>query len=449
MQASARILLLLGIAGIALLAGCGGSSATSLPGQGGGPTPQPTVINVQFTSSSIMPAAVATQVGTGAWTATTLQNGQFTISVPSGTQNYAYAYACTPYPSTKTGTVVTNETQEFIREQSVQDGTSVTALSSCSNFSTATTQTPNTVTLNVNATTIPNTAYILVESSLGGGFINGNSGTASMSLVNGTSDFAVIAEDKTFNPLATYILRSQTIPGQINSGNPVIFNTGDEITTVPVTYQNAPSGWGPPGLFSLYFLSGGIGFEVTQHQPSLGNFAYDAVPASQQQSGDYYLVEASVNAQTTLATVGTYIETPVTSPQTTSFAFPAPLPTSDAAPTAAAWPTFNIAYPGFSDTSLTSTGAFGSMQWPPYSQTNPPQSIYYLDIDATSTYLNGAATLTVPDLSTVPGFAPAPSSGTSVSWFSGVYGQNYPVVSPAPISSKRAYAEIDGTYTAP
>ncbi len=452
-QVSIKILLLLGIAGAALLAGCGGSSATSLSGQGGGggTNPQPTIITVQFPAGSTLPTAVATQVGTGAWTAATLQNGQFTISVPSGTQNYSYAYACAPSLYESNGTVETDAVQEFILEQSVQDGTSVTAYFHCNSPSTATTQTLNTVTLNVDATAIPNTANIIVQSSLGYQSIPGNSGTVSMGLVNGTSNFAVIAADKHFNPLATYILRSQTIPGQINGGNPVVFNAGDELSAVPVTYQNSPSGWGPPYLFALYFTSGGIGIDVSVPQTLSGSTAYDAVPASQQQSGDFYYLAASINGQTQtgIATVSTYVETSATSPLTTSFAFPAPLPTSDAAPTAATWPTFNIAYPGFSDTSLTSTGTYGFMQWLPDSSSNPPKFIYALNISATSTYLNGATTFAVPDLSAVPGFLSAPSSGTSVYWLAGVYGQNFSFVSPAPTNNKNSQATISGIYTAP
>lgn len=458
-QASVRILLLLGIAGTALLAGCGGTAASST-GQGGGTgggggttSSQPTSISVQFTSSSIMPTTVATQVGTGTWTAATLQNGQFTISVPSGTQNYAYAYVCAPYVSANNGTVATNMTQEYIYQQSVQDGTSVTEPSGC--YSTPGTQSTNTTTpttLNVDATAIPNTTSIEMVGTLGGGLILGDSGTTSMNLLSGTSDFIVAAEDANYNPLAVDILRSQTIPGQINGGNPIVLTSVNATSSISVTYQNVPSGWGSPTLLGNFATADGIDIFVTPLQYPVGS-VYHAIPTAQLQSGDFYTFYTGVYGQATYSqlaysVVGSVINTPATSPPT-SFAFAAPLPASDAAPTAAALPTFNIGYPGFSDTSLTSTGAYAGMQWPTYLSTNPPQAIYSLVINATSTYLNGAITLTVPDLSAVPGFIVAPSSGTGVGWDAGAYGENYPVVVPAPTNSKYSYAENEGTYTTP
>lgn len=468
-QGCARLLLLLGIAGAALLTGCGGSSASSTgqgtsgtggtgssggTGSGGTSTAQANSISVQFSSGGgAIPVAVATQVGSGAWTATTLQNGQFTISVPSGTQNYAYAYVCAPYVSQSNGTVTTNETNEYIYEQSVQDGTSVTVPSGCFVIpSTPPASEETAVTLNVDATAIPNTTFIGISSTLGAGSISGTSGTAPMNVLSGTSNFIVEAMDNSFDPLAVAILRSQTIPGQLNGGNPVVLSAANATTSTTVTYQNIPNGWGSPYLFANFFTSDGVGLIVTPLQFSSGDMYY-AIPTSQVQSGDYYSFSLVINSApttplNTYSAVGSIINTPATSAPT-SFAFPAPLPASDAAPTAAALPTFNVAYPGFSDTSLTSTGVYGSIQWPTYVSNNPPQSIYSLVVNATSTYLNGATTLTVPNLATVPGFISAPSSGTGVSWYAGAYGESYPIVSPAPTTSKYSYALLVGTYTAP
>ncbi len=96
-----------------LVTGCGGGSTNSGLGTGGGggtgtggggSTSQPTAIQVQFTQSSginsaAVPASVATQIGSGNWTAATLSNGTLTISIPAGTKNYALAFVC---PTTTT-----------------------------------------------------------------------------------------------------------------------------------------------------------------------------------------------------------------------------------------------------------------------------------------------------------------------------------------------------------
>jgi hypothetical protein len=71
---------------LACLAGCGGSSGSG----------KPTTVTYTFTGPA--PTAVATQIGSGAYTQATLASGQLTLSVPSGETNFSIAYLC-PSPT--------------------------------------------------------------------------------------------------------------------------------------------------------------------------------------------------------------------------------------------------------------------------------------------------------------------------------------------------------------
>jgi len=73
-----------------LLAGCGGSSGGNGGGGGGGGNPT----EVTFTFAGGTPNAVATQIGSGAYTQATVESGQLTLSIPGGETNYSVAYMC-------------------------------------------------------------------------------------------------------------------------------------------------------------------------------------------------------------------------------------------------------------------------------------------------------------------------------------------------------------------
>ncbi len=64
------------------------------------------------------PMAVATQIGSGAYTQATLTSAKLTISVPSGETNFSVAYLC---PSPTAGPFIN---QEYINQASTLDGTS-------------------------------------------------------------------------------------------------------------------------------------------------------------------------------------------------------------------------------------------------------------------------------------------------------------------------------------
>jgi hypothetical protein len=418
------------LATLSLCTGCGGGSTSGGGGTGGtgggGGTSQPTTIQVQFTQSSasnssvVVPTAVATQVGTGSWTAATLSNGTLTISIPAGTQNYAFAFVC---PAVKYATYQNNTSytipysQEYIEELTVQDSAGPIDQFYCTSTNTSNPPSTTAVTLNVDASAIQNATQVGILSSLGSGFLQQNTGTVSMNLTSGTSDFLVYALDQQENILAMQRLHSQTIPGSLNGGNPVVLTASDETTVEPVTFQNAPAN-SNTNVFSLFLTSSGLGLTVWDENTNYQLIdAYRGMPADVVESGDFYSISGTastaINSSTAEVSEQTSsITTPTTGP--VSLTLPPPLPTSDANNinfTANTMPTFNITYGGFSNSSLTYLSDGGRITWTQESSTNTPQAEFVISVTASAAYLNSATTLSIPDVSAIPGFIAAPGSG--------------------------------------
>ncbi|MGA9069212.1 MAG: hypothetical protein WB424_03085, partial [Terracidiphilus sp.] len=83
---------------IVLLSGCGGSSN----GGGGCATPAScpctncggNSTTVTYTFSGSTATAVATKIGSGAWTQASLESNTLSLSIPNGTTDYSVAYVC-------------------------------------------------------------------------------------------------------------------------------------------------------------------------------------------------------------------------------------------------------------------------------------------------------------------------------------------------------------------
>ena len=323
----------------------------------------------------------------------------------------------------------------------------------CTSTGTSNSSATNAVTLSVDASAIPNTQAIEVISSLGGGSLTANSGSVSMNLASGTSDFLVYAEDAHQNVLAIRRLHSQTIPGTLNGGQAVVLASSDETTVEPVTYQNAPAN-SQPAPFPMFFTASGLGITVWDMNANYQSLnAYQGMPADVMESGDFYLINngasAPLNGSTTEGSqVISDITTPTTGP--VSITFPPPLPASDAnnlSFTANTLPTFNVAYAGFSNPSLTYLTDGGQITWTQESSSNVPQDYFEIAIMATASYMNGATTLPIPDLSSIPGFIPAPSSGAPLNWYEYASGQSYPLFANWPTTSTADTAAISGSVT--
>ncbi len=323
----------------------------------------------------------------------------------------------------------------------------------CPNTNNSNSSTTTSVTLSVDASAIPNAQQVEVLSSLGGGFSYANTGSIPLSLASGTSDFLVSALDAHQNVLAIRRLHSQTIPGSLNGGQPVVLTTSDETTVEPVTFQNAPAN-SSPSPYPFFFTASGLGFSVmdqgTNYHPLN---AYQGMPADVMESGDYYQIIGAASLPingsfTEGSSVLSTITTPTTGP--VSITLPQPLPAADAnnlSFTANTLPTFNLAYGGFSDPSLTYLAYTGQIAWTQESSSNVPQADFLINVYATASYMNGATTLPIPDLSSIPGFVAAPGSGAQLNWIESVTGQSYPLFANWPTTSTTDTAEILGLVT--
>ena len=94
------------------LSGCGGSN-----GGGGGGVGSSTTVSITFAGGT--PAAVATQIGSGSFTAAT-PSGTITLTLPSGTTSFAVAYLCQGAESGET------QAYQTVEEATIADGTSFT-----------------------------------------------------------------------------------------------------------------------------------------------------------------------------------------------------------------------------------------------------------------------------------------------------------------------------------
>lgn len=409
------------------LAGCGAGGSNGGSSGGGAPT------IVAFTFSGPPPAALATQIGSGAYTQATLTSGKLTISVPSDQSDFSVAYLC---PSPTAGPFVN---QEYIDQANTKDGV---AFSEACPEGGASSQ-GGLATAQVDASAIPGAEEIDVGS--GGGCSACDTFNGSAFLAVGTYDVPVRVDGNGgpySPPLAARILRGQTIPGALNGGAPVVFQTSDETVPQTITYNGVPDGYSVVDRTVVYNTSGGAFVQLELDDSGAELTQYLAMPSGTYQSGDYYDLLVSAANATGDATVS--VETFTTSAGPQSFTFPAPL--SYAGPPAAALPTFTFSYSGFSGMPHTSQQAaiyWGVGTWIP----GIPEDLDSITMTATANHQNGSPAMTIPDLSSLTGFlAPAPS-GTTVSWSAGYYQGDPHLTTPA--SGTIQSADSFGTYTEP
>ncbi|MGA3372584.1 MAG: hypothetical protein ABSC48_12565 [Terracidiphilus sp.] len=414
---------------IASLAGCGSSnkSGTCVTDCGGNST----VVTYTFTGGT--PVALATKIGTGAFTQATLASGKLSISVPSGTTNYSVAWVCPPDTSSNPP-----QNDERVIQASVQDGTSFSWYCSDANV------TKGTATVQVNASAISGGTWVDAWGSVG---VNGaaiglpwSNSTLNLSgeMITGTYDVFVTVSDANDNLLAVKILHDQTIPGALNGGNPVVFAASDAVSSQPLTVNNIPAGFSP-SLALVNYETATYGDSLELNIGLNGLRQYTALPSAAMQSGDYYFFLVGAYGSTTPnlnESVGAEMTSTSSGPQTITL----PAPWSYAGPTPAALPTFNFSYTGFSGMANVEQGA--GVQWD--QGTTSTQSI---QMSATASYQNGATSMTIPDLSGLTGFlAPAPS-GTPISWSASVY-QGWPLLSYSTNGTLSVVTD-SGTYTEP
>jgi hypothetical protein len=387
---------------------------------------------VTYTFTGPAPAAVATQIGSGAYTQATPTSGKLTIDVPSGETNFSVAYLC---PSLTAGPFVN---PEYINQASTLDGTAF--FGTCNPLPAQ----GGTATVQVDATAIPGAVEIDVGSGGGCGACDTFNGSAFLAV--GTYDVPVRVDGSGGiygPPLAAKILRDQTIPGALNGGAPVVFQSTDEPVAQTIAYDNVPNGYSLNGRTVVYNTAGGAFVQLELNNLGGSLTQYMAMPSGTYQSGDYYefIVEADNASDSGSVVVTRYASS--AAPQ--SFTFPAPL--SYAGPAPAALPAFNFAYSGFSGMSNISQQAaiyWGVGTWPSEGIAADLDSI---TMTATANYRNGSTAMTIPNLSSLTGFLANPPSGTTVSW-TAAFNQGDPFLTNPPSGTAQEVSNF-GSFTVP
>lgn len=410
---------------VGVLTGCGGSSGSSNNGGGGGGNNNPQIVSLTFNGGT--PTAAAVQIGTGSFSAATISSNALSVSVPSGTTTYSVAYVC---PASN------GFTSEFVIEASTQDGTAFTL--NCY------TQSTGSATGTADATAIPGAANILVYAgNVNSGSVGSTSGTFSFNLQSGTLDVAVVAVDGAVpaNVLAVKILRNQTIPGAINGGTSIVFQSSDEITMEPIAVTGVPAGFVSPPYMTVYYLTAnGTTFLLNNNNSPTQS---PVLPAAAVASGDFYeFIGDSVDVATQHSTTSMGQNIAAGSlPSTVSLSLPASW--SYSGPTPAQFPTLTFNYPGFSGAATTAFTA--SIGWQPTATT-----LDGISVSATAAFQNGSTTVAIPDLTSISGFVPAPASGTTVGWSSYISGgAAFPFSGAATSAGSFESVSNQGTYVEP
>jgi hypothetical protein len=420
------------------LSGCGGSSSGSGGGGGGGGGGgnTPTTVTVSFAGT---PTALATQVGSGSFTAATLTSGTLTLSIPSGTTNFAVAYLCGD----------DGYTQQTVIEASTLDGTSYSA-SYCPSLAT---QPTGTLTGSADASAIAGAEFVGINAYNGSGYsesvlLTGDSGPINFALPSGTDRLAATAytaapsNPLTFNSVETLLavrnFDSVTIPGALNGGNTVTLGAADEVTMQPITYKNVPSGFAAPTTTAYYEWSGGGELLLSNGATT----QYPAIPAAAGEGGDYYsfgaVTEMSTNGGATEAGVAASTITTASGPLT--FTFPAPW--IYAGPTPSAQPVFNMANSGI--TGKTGVMDYVTMAWNISAAGETNSALF-----ATANYLNGSTSVAIPNLTGVSGFLSGPPSGGTVVWFADVEQSTAASLQPLNQNGTLVDVESGGSFTVP
>ena len=409
-------------------AGCGGSGG---PTPGPTPTPVPNSIAIAFAAPT--PVAVAEKIGGGNWTVASLPaTGPLVVQLPSGTTQYGVAFVCT---SVRSGTQVK---QQFVIQADVKDGAAYTLQSCLPDLSPP--PPTGSLTGNFNATAIAgaSTVEISLYNFSNNASFNTVTGPFNMTALIGVTDVVAVAFDSSHTLLAMKIVRSQTVPGAANGGNPITLAASDAVTTsMPISIANAPAGFNPPITihFPSYITANG-GFAIGVGSDPFLPTGYSVVPAAEAQPGDYYLLDL-------LAAVG---NRSVTTTQRLKTAAPVtlrlPNPWTATPPAPARFPTFTFDYTGF--TGQPAIADVAGLSW-----TQGAVS-FGMGVTATANSQNGATTLTFPDLTSIPGFFPMAPAGTTINWGAATWGGTTQFFAgPTAIPQTISNVSDQGSYTQP
>jgi hypothetical protein len=422
---------------IVVIAGCGGGSSG---GAGGGGGNNPTVVT--FTVNGPTPTAVAAKIGSGAFAAQTISSGKVSLSIPSGTTEFAVAVKCPPLSQT-VGPLTITTSGQTVFEATTADGTEFTIPCSAPVSNPAT----GALTGSADASAIAGVNTIGVTAGSESYFLTGASSNFNLTAPAGTSRVAVggyvytasnpYGADSVYTLAALRNFDGVTVPGTVNGGATVELGAADAVTQEPITYIGLPSNYAAPGVFAFYEWKNGGGVWLTNGAAS----TYPVVPGAAAETGDFYIFTVSAYSQSHVGE-GMVVSASSTSAGPLTFTFPPPW--SYAGPAAAAQPSFDVTYAGFAGKAgVTDTAAIG---W----QTGSGNTTQYsCQVLASANYLNGSTTLVVPDLSGVPGFLPAPVSGTNVAWLAEIIQRSNGFLQPSSTAGNASSVLNGGTFTVP
>jgi len=443
MESSILRLSVLGVV-LSVVAGCGGS-----PSGGTGGSANLTTITYSFSNPA--PAAVAVKIGSGSFTAATVTGGALSFTLPDGTNDFGVAYVCpgfSPFP----GDV---EALEFLRYNTALDDTKYAGgcLSSASGGSGGT-GSSGTLTGSVNTSAFASADWLFVSalganSGVGSSFnLPLNGGFSLTDAPTGTDNVVLQLYDSSLNAIAVKGAGAQAVPGALNGGNAIDFAASDATTLQPMSFLNVPAGYSTPSttvianskqLNAVLQMNLGVlsGSTITQ---------YPVLPAGIAEIGDQYDFQAQVSKLTgsvdSTVNAGTTESVSAQGAGPVSISFPAPWVYSG--PTPAALPTFAFDYPGFgSQSGAEYTSEF---LWTPGAGIDDQ-----IEITLSQTYQGATSSVTVPDLSAIPGFLAAPGSGTTVSWSATVVEvpSNAEPSTSSSLVGLGASVSNGGTYTVP
>lgn len=395
-----------------LLAGCGGSSGGSSSRDGGGGGGTSTIVTFSFEGPA--PTAVAAKIGSAAYTAQSIRAGQVTLAIPSKSPDFSLAYICPPWPIVVDGRQEGRLIEQSVLQQNIADGTS---------FTWSCTQTPTVpqtgkLTGSVDASAIPGASLLSIQAANGSSAASvelpGPVSSFSLDAPVGSDRVAVLAFDSSSsllsNLLAAKTYDNQTVPGAMNEGNPAVFGAADKTVAQAITYQNVPSGFAPPTVLVTFFM----GTSALLNVAPAARDTYPALPTGAVRSGDAYSFLATAYQNPGGVGWGPQLLVSATSKTGGPMTFSFPAPWTYGGPVAAALPTIEYSYAGFPNSNTTYRGA--SIGWS--DETKP--DVFTFSMSTSGRFANGATQVTFPNLSTIPGFLPAPASGTVVSWLADV-----------------------------
>ncbi len=369
--------------GLASLTACGGGGKPGSNQLG-------TTITASF-SGQTLPQAVAYQAGTGGTFQTIgLSDATATFTLPSGVDAYGVAFVC---PTFLDGYYFSNTS---IIQATTADTTTLSL--SCPSLLGA-------VNATYDVSAIPGVLSVDLYAGYFSTETGGTTGYVEVGgLPTGTLDVALVARGSN-GPIALQILRGVNVAALSNTNVtfPPMTAADDVGTSAPVSLTGIPSGATTSGFATRYNTSGGLSIDLN----SLSLTTHPTAPSSQSQAGDYYLIEGLGILPNQVVTS----EITASATSAVTFALPAPLP-STPAPTVAAYPTFQVHTSGFTVAGPVVNSASIQYQLVP-GAANPFYNVYTY---VTQSWLGSSSTFTVPDLSKVAGFAPAPPSGSEEPW---------------------------------